>query len=262
VLVTIIVVYRLILVPTVGTVASIMSAESEPPQWVIRILFGRYRTVSTLTWTDVIILAIVGVITVYVYLFFLRLSFASYDRALRSIPRTSLPLSKKSLSRKMFTTMLEELIRVDTLIEQHIKPEGVSPDIEELENKRSNNSNSTVLVGDPGWGKEGSRFDSVHFNTSIAKSYLLLESTALSRRPGLFYASHRTIRSYVKSLQKAFPGLTDQLCEDYIATYERAVFGDHKFTIDEYNAFMSSMLAMVTVINEKVLQADYTDRMQ
>jgi hypothetical protein len=154
------------------------------------------------------------------------------------------------MGRRIYSLLINEMVRVDTILEKGLKPQH----------------NSQVGCGDPGWGKEGGKVDHVHFNTSIAKSYYVLEKTALSRRPGLRHRDSRTIREYVSALKKAFPSLKQSLCDgqpantccsavqshviracssdliglcciprassEYINTYERAVFGSHKCTYD------------------------------
>jgi hypothetical protein len=78
----------------------------------------------------------------------------------------------------------------------------------------------------------GTKWSGVHFGMTIAKSYESLEKAALSRRPGLRHRDHRTIRDYMTHLRKSFPSLSPQLCDEYTATYERAVFSDAKFTLE------------------------------
>ena len=164
--------------------------------WIVQILFGRYQSyVSTISWTEVIVLVVIGVVMVYLYLFFLRLKFAFFSRRLSAIPRSHLPLNQRELSRRMYAVLINEMVRVDEILDQGLVPA------------------QTTKAGDPGWGAEGSRIANVHFNTSIAKSFNLLENTALSRRPGLKHWQWRTIREYVQQLRKAFPGLKQQLCD-------------------------------------------------
>lgn len=76
----------------------------------------------------------------------------------------------------MFRNLINEMVRVDQILDAELIPE------------------KNAGCGDPGWGAEGSKLPNVHFNTSIAKSYHMLERTALSRRPGL---THRNSRSFV-----------------------------------------------------------------
>ena len=195
------------------------SSAVSQPSWIVQILFGRYESdVSSISWTEVIVLAVIGVVMVYVYLFFLRLKFHSFTRRVQSIPRAYLPLTQRELGRRMYSSLIHHMVRVDDILRRGLKPAA------------------TVRGGDPGWGLEGSRFFDVHFNTSIAKSFILLENTALSRRPGLKHNAWRTTRHYVQQLRKAFPGLKQALCDDYIHMHEKAVFSDHKFTFDGADA--------------------------
>jgi hypothetical protein len=172
-----------------------MASQFTQSSWIVQILFGRYQSVPTISWTEVIVLAVIGVVMVYVYLFFLRLKFVHFTRQLKSIPRSFLPITKDDLSRKMYAILINEMVRVDSILDKGLAPAPTSGG------------------GDEGWGKEGTKIANVHFNTSIAKSFILLENTALSRRPGLRHREWRTIREYVQQLRKSFPGLKQQLCD-------------------------------------------------
>lgn len=108
----------------------------------------------------------------------------------------------------MYSLLISEMVRVDTLLDQGLKPQH----------------NNSSLCGDSEWGKEG--LDHVHFKTSIAKSYYVLEKTALSRRPGLRHRDSRTIREYVGALRNAFPSLKSSLCEG-----ARTCFTTHEYHI-------------------------------
>ena len=44
-------------------------------------------------------------------------------------------------------------------------------------------------------------------------------------------------------------------CSEYIACYEAAVFGPHKFAFDEYSRFMNVVYEMVAIINERAGQS-------
>eukprot|EP00455_Lapot_gusevi_P027001 TRINITY_DN2852_c0_g1_i3.p1 TRINITY_DN2852_c0_g1~~TRINITY_DN2852_c0_g1_i3.p1 ORF type:complete len:105 (+),score=25.67 TRINITY_DN2852_c0_g1_i3:35-316(+) len=90
----------------------------------------------------------------------------------------------------------------------------------------------------------------VHFNTSIAKSFYVIDEAVAHRRPGLRHRNYRTIRDYMRFLQKEFPGLKDDLCHEYVVTYERARFGLHQFTVEEYSRFMSAVLAIVENVDK------------
>lgn len=101
------------------------------------------------------------------------------------------------MGRRMYSLLIGEMVRVDTILDKGLKPQ----------------QNSQLGCGDTGWGKEGGKVEHVHFNTSIAKSYYVLEKTALSRRPGMRHRESRTIREYVAALKKAFPSLKQALCD-------------------------------------------------
>ena len=205
-----------------------------PGNWFVQILFGRYQQEQpTISWTEVIILVVIGVVMVYLYIFILRIKFNRFSTQLASIPPLSLPLTPHLLSRRMYSTLIDEMVRVDHITHHNLTPAH------------------TTHPSDPGWGDAASHLANIHFTTSIAKSFILLESTALTRRPGLKHRGWRTVREYVQQLRKAFPGLRAALCDEYIRAYERSVFGGGRVGIDEYSEFMKVVYEMVGIINDR-----------
>jgi len=172
----------------------------------------------------------------YIYIILLRRRLNNYEKArvqLRS--RSEVPLAPRDMSRRMYVSYVNEMVRVQGILRSNIQPE------------------MTENSGDPGWGQQvvdGKQVD-VHFNTSIAKSFEVLEKAALSRRPGLRHRDVRTVHNYVAQLVKAFPNLVPSLCDEYIRTYDRAVFGNHRFTVQEYARFSSVVYEMVSLISER-----------
>jgi len=216
------------------------AAANQGSNWAIQILFGRYRPWGNLTWVHLVILTCMLATVTYVYMMLLNRRLRNYKRSIQEIPRSIVPLRQNNMSRKMYGLMMHEMYRVGKIREAELKPEPANG-------------------GDPGWGKamlSDGNIGDVHFNISIAKSYYDLEKTALSRRPGLWHKEKRTIRDYVTGLRKAFPGLRYDLCQEYINTYERAVFSSHKFTVQEYVRFMRVVSELVALINEKSLPLD------
>jgi len=208
---------------------------SGKPSWFVQILFGRYRSLGAIQWTHLAVIGGVGFVLLYTYLYFLRRKFNHYSKAMAKLPCHRLDIRKKTLGRRMYSLLVGEMVRVDALLDAGLPPQ----------------TNFSPLCGDPGWGKEGGNVDNVHFDTSIAKSFYALEKTALQRRPGLRQRDSRSIREYILALRKAFPSLKASLCDEYLATYERAVFGDHKHSYEEYNHFMKIVVQIVAAINEK-----------
>eukprot|EP01086_Lenisia_limosa_P012902 TRINITY_DN41564_c0_g1_i1.p1 TRINITY_DN41564_c0_g1~~TRINITY_DN41564_c0_g1_i1.p1 ORF type:complete len:138 (-),score=1.96 TRINITY_DN41564_c0_g1_i1:27-440(-) len=101
------------------------------------------------------------------------------------------------------------------------------------------------LAGQDGWGKQGTEYENVHFKSSIAKSYFLLEHAAVHRDEMFERASSHTIRAYVKNLSEKFPGLDRQLWEDYIETYECARFSQDEFNERQFQRFMSGLVKVL-----------------
>ena len=170
---------------------------SASPSWFVQILFGRYRNLGAIQWTHLAVIGGIAFLMLYVYLFFLRRKFTHYSRSIGQLPLSRLDIRKKSLGRRMYSHLINEMVRVDSMLDVGLQPQ----------------QNHDPSCGDPGWGKEGGKVDNVHFNTSIAKSFFVLEKTALSRRPGLRHKESRTIREYVGALRKAFPSLKQSLCD-------------------------------------------------
>lgn len=85
----------------------------------------------------------------------------------------------------------------------------------------------------------------VHFKTSVAQSYLVLEEAASIPRPGLRHRNFRTIREFVLYLQGELPGITDEMVNNYIGHYERARFSDECFSAEDYADFMGVILEIV-----------------
>jgi len=206
--------------------------ESASPSWFVQILFGRYRDLGAIQWTHLAVLGGVGFTMLNLYLYFLRRKFNHYSRAIKQLPRSTLSISKRAMGRRMYSLLINELCRVDSMFDDPsgstCSPNGASASGHTHLEPQSNGD--VPGCGDEGWGKEGGPADQVHFNTAIAKSYVILEKSALSRRPGLRQRDSRTIREYVFQLRQAFPSLNQSLCEEYLQTYERAVFGNYKFT--------------------------------
>lgn len=218
------------------------SVDSSGSQWIVQILFGRYRSWGAITLGHLTVLGAVGVSLIYIYLMLLRRRFNSYSHDLDNIPKNYLPVRRSDLSRHMFTTLVNELVRVDQLMDKKVTPEN------------NEYQPGHGLIGDPGWGAEDSKVENVHFNTSIAKSYYVLEKSAIARRPGLKHKDSRSIRDYMNIVKKTFPNLRSSLVSEYIRIYETAVFGSKKFTQIEYERFMKVVYEMVAIINEKELQ--------
>ncbi len=213
-----------------------MSSSFQSGSWFVQILFGQYRNWGNIGWEHFIIVAAVAVLMVYSYLLLFRRRMNMNDRERALIPRKQVPIERHDMSRRMYALLISEMVRVENILKADFKPEGADS-------------------GDPAWGKEDSKVANVHFGTSIAKSYYVLEKAALSRRPtGLYQRDHRTIRDYMVSLRKAFPGLRPDLCQEYVQTYERAVFSSETLTFTDYERFMTVVYELVALINERSLQ--------
>ena len=102
--------------------------------------------------------------------------------------------------------------------------------------------------GSLGWGQPSSDFGQVHFKTSIASSFQVLEAAAMNRYPVLYREPSMTVANYLAFLREVCSGLQPQLCAWYVATYERARFSTDDFTLDDYKAFMDRFVVLIQAI--------------
>lgn len=202
-------------------------------QWMVQILFGRYRALGNFQLTHIAVLVGVGFTMIYIYLHLLRKKFRNYELERRAIPKHHIPMSRRDMDRHMFQVLVNEMVRVDSLLDEQFTPQAVQGG------------------GDEGWGAEEK-----HFRSEIAKSYSELERTAQARRPGLRHTDYRTIRHYVTSIRKSFPLLKPKVCEDYIALYEKAVYGTDTITLEDYKQFKSVFTTLLASINERQQEVD------
>lgn len=194
--------------------------ENDEYDWVIQLLFGRYRPWGV-GFEHLIITASVFGVLMWSYLILLRKRVLKYGKEIREIPRKSLPLTARHNS-QMYATNIGDLVEVYDVLNT-IKPARSPSETEPHERE----------LGDPGW-----RDQDLHYNTTIASSYHYLESWAVLRRPGLLHRHHRTIRHYVNTLRQTFPTIPEALCQEYVNMYERAVFSPHKFTAKGTNIYV------------------------
>lgn len=200
--------------------------------WTFQLFFGRYRDWGGLGIEHFAITILTISLMLMIYISCLKSRLNKYEGETSAIPHTSLPLTKDDMSRKMFKAVLNQMMRVTAI------------------------QDGTILIadpenGDPGWGRDDSKVAGVHFKTSVAKSYYVLEEAALSRRPNLRHRHSRTIREYVRKLESEFPSLRKKLCDEYIATYERARYGSEKIVYADYERFMQVVMEMVGIMTER-----------
>ncbi|GJQ10466.1 hypothetical protein GpartN1_g2257.t1 [Galdieria partita] len=101
------------------------------------------------------------------------------------------------------------------------------------------------VAADLGWGSPGTEWEGVHFKTSIAKSYKVIEQAAKGRIPSLDLKLGKTVFNYISEIQEYFPTLPTHVCEQYIDFYERACFTKEQFTAAEYRRFVNTVLHLI-----------------
>ncbi len=228
-----------------------------------QLIVGRYRNWGSFNWDHFIIfLSVIGG-TVYIYMIILNFVAKRYTEELDAIPVTELPITTKDLSRGLYNTIQGEVIRVqDITNNRRIRPEMNVPIPIPTSNFALHSPSSPdasgvewLTVGDATWhASDPVTGDAMHYATTISKSWAVLERNALSRRPGLHRKEARSVREYISTLRRAFPGLRKDLCDEYIGAYERAVFGDNEITFVEYSRFVEVVLTMVGVLNDRSIQ--------
>ncbi|GAM21477.1 hypothetical protein SAMD00019534_046520, partial [Acytostelium subglobosum LB1] len=142
------------------------------------------------------------------------------------IPRKIMPfLRPGDLSHKQRTIILNELVRSKQLV---VKPSiGESP------------------ISHLGWGSPGSEYSKVHFKTSIAKSWIILERAAVHFNADLKRQAKMCMRDYVNMLLDRCPHMNRSLARFYVDAYEKARFSEQEFTLDEYTHFMTKFLVLL-----------------
>ncbi|KAG9392820.1 hypothetical protein J8273_5753 [Carpediemonas membranifera] len=147
--------------------------------------------------------------------------------ALKRIPRSRISLPSR------FFGHMQRFIHTETLREADII-----------------NSDPPIRIpAADGWGKPGSEYSRVHFKTSVAKSYLILEQAAvhadlrLSRPPG------HSVRRYVQFLATNC-GVRDECCEEYLSMYELARFTEHEVSFAQYQRFMANLMELVRQLEQ------------
>eukprot|EP00474_Spongospora_subterranea_P000215 CRZ00673.1 hypothetical protein [Spongospora subterranea] len=144
------------------------------------------------------------------------------------IPRIRLPVGRNDMPRSVYAAMVNQSVK------EHKIKAGIVPE--------------SPGEGDQGWGRvsvDRTNFEGVHFKTSIAKSFLVLEEAASVPRPGTKHLDFRTIRDFVAYLQTEFPSITDVLAREYIDFYERARFSQYQFDVNDYNKFMTLIMEIL-----------------
>lgn len=177
----------------------------------------RYRNFGNLTITHLVI--IISLITLTFLLYSLVIRRRSYHvrKARRDVLKNPRMLDRKTMPRRFYGLMIGEIIR-EKRIRDNIIPQDAGQ-------------------GDLCWDDEG-----VHFSTSIAKSYIVLDQHASVVRPGMRHWHFRTVREYLVELKKVFPSIEQEHINLYLDRYERATFDHHRFHKDAYLEFMHNVV--------------------
>jgi len=182
-----------------------------------------FQALGGLSLTYLIIIISVYSVVVLTCLCFANLRYRKRKRILRHIPRAHMPIRPGEISQKQRSVVLDQLSRSK---ENATK---VEPVVNLSTGYFGYGSSETVDTDDK---------QTIHFKSAIASSSWILELVATRTQPKLKRRPTMNLRDYVLYLQKNFPQLDRDLCQFYIATYERSRFSNDEFTVEEYTQFM------------------------
>ncbi len=97
-----------------------------------------------------------------------------------------------------------------------------------------------------GWGRPGTEYGRVHFKTSVAKSFTILERAAMHVDPALARGD-RSVSEYMAFLADTC-GVPEEQSELFINMYQRARFTEHELSEPEYRQFMDNLVAIVETL--------------
>lgn len=184
----------------------------------------RYRDEGDVTAEHLVVLIALLFFMMIVYGVVHRRRSLSMRNAIHKLYSNGKLLERNLMPRRQYVVLLKEFIRT-ARVQTSIGPQDPGK-------------------GDIGWGLE----ERVHFNTSIAKSFVVIDEAVTVTRPGLRSRSYRTIREYIIALRVEFPAISEETTLKYINWYEKAKFSDYKFTEGEYNEFMRTVLEILDSI--------------
>jgi len=179
-----------------------------------------------LTTNHLLVIISVFVIVLLICLFVIPIRYRERKRLAGKIPRTVMPFLRQGDISVVHQKVILHHIR-------RAKGISVKPTV-----KSANNSHL-------GWGAPGTEYSKVHFKTSIAKSYLIIERAAIHKDRNLLRPPTMSIRDYMSFLEQTVVGLNHNLCRFYTETYEKARFSEAEFTLDEYTNFMAKFLVLL-----------------
>jgi hypothetical protein len=203
--------------------------DSQSPHWIVQILFGRYRSIATLQWGHIIILACVSVATMYTYLALLRRKFKHYAQHLTNRPKWRI-LDKYMIKRQLNQP------QCDSEKQQSLQSNTGDKGWTQQENHQTTNNNANALNRSIAIGGASNDESTIgtsfacHYSRVIARSYRLVSLSAQARRPQLAHSLYPTVRAYVfQGLRLHFAHLQPHVCSEYLRFYEAAVFQQYKF---------------------------------
>lgn len=152
-------------------------------------------------------------------------------RAMKKIPRSRVPVGRRDVPGKCAGVIAAALERSLTMKHDPVE----------------------LADGQLGWGNSSSEFAKVHFKTSIAKSYLVLETAAERKHPRLVRQPDMTVRDFVQMLQLNCVGMDGATCERFLHAYEAARFAPDDVDLAAYLAFREAFVALIEALDGAAL---------
>ncbi len=131
-----------------------MAEAQDSVDFIVRILFGRYRSWGSLGWEHLIIMGSVTFLMFNIYVCVFRKRFMQYKVERERVPRRILPIERHDMPKQLYASLVDEVIRVERITAADLKPEP----------------GPTDECGDIGWGRDGTTVQGVNFKQYIGKS--------------------------------------------------------------------------------------------
>jgi len=147
-----------------------------------------------------------------------------------TIPANYLPIEDQDIPKRasdMINTELNKALEISSSAEP--LPEDIQPS---------------------GWGKKGTMYENIHFQTAIVQSSSLLEATVLKYNEHLVREPYMTIRQYINILaNNKLINRDIGLC--YVNNYEHACYSTDEIKEDEYEETMKLLALLLKKMQSK-----------
>ncbi|ORX78066.1 hypothetical protein BCR32DRAFT_295241 [Anaeromyces robustus] len=189
----------------------------------LRIYFNRYPWYLVSVGLNVVLLCLIYFITVGIRNF----TVIGY---ISTIPSNYLPIEQIDIPKKAYEKIGCELNKASDISSSAVPlPESIPP---------------------RGWGRKGTMYENIHFQTAIVQSSSLLESTVLKFNGQLVREPYMTIRQYINILaNNKLINRDIGLC--YVNNYEHACYSSDEIKEDEYEETMKLLAILLKKMQSK-----------